>query len=796
MDTILSSLQNLHAGLLALIIKSSFILLITFGIISLMKKFSASARHLVWTVALVAVILLPVIPALTPQWQVPLLPDPAALRSGEKEIPELDTKFSATEKEGESSLAAIPTQPNEIAPGKVVTKKANEDYLEPLQKNLQIPLLGSHSGQSKGAEADSVTQEPFDLILPLLIVWAGGVVVTFFWLLSGILSVSKAIRKASPIICQGWHRDLETVRGKYNITSAIQLVYSEQFDYPLVFGIFRPKLVIPLNDLQRSDIYRKIVLLHELAHIKRRDTLTQLLVHFALPLNWFNPLAWMAVNNLLREQELSCDDYVLTSQIKPADYAAQLLEITETMKGRTNWAVASMANKSEIKGRIMDILNPEKNRRITGKLFSTLLVLIGLSLILPLASAQMWSNESAGTTKEAEKVEPLLEYSELFQDDDEDGPQVRKKFEDLNFENLIEELNSSDPYVTAKAAFYLGAFKNKSAEALPRLIELLGDDRKVKINFVYQYPGSDDSFMMWKGTGTPGNLAAQAIKAIGLKNVDQLLPSLKGGNDHARYNSLKIIAKMEGNDAHDAIASAVGDSSVEVRLLAVKSLRKMKNKKYLPVIGSRINDPDKDVRQYAVKTLKEFKDEACIPYLSKTVNDSDQEVRLYALRALQEIDTEEARLVAIPFLKDTDNDVRNRAIRVLRESDNPKVLSLLKESLSDLDEENRLLVLKTLMNSPGKNLIPFLKNMNQDKSRDVRYYAVKTLREINDPGTLTALAGFLSDEDKSIRSTTIRALRDLQNTSAIPFLTEASRTEEDPELRSYINKTITKLEKK
>ena len=72
--------------------------------------------------------------------------------------------------------------------------------------------------------------------------------------------------------------------------------------------------MLPVAAQDWSDEQLRSVLLHELAHIKRRDVLGQLLAQFACALHWFNPLVWFAAWRLHVERERACDDLVLAKR--------------------------------------------------------------------------------------------------------------------------------------------------------------------------------------------------------------------------------------------------------------------------------------------------------------------------------------------------------------------------------------------------------------------------------------------------------------------------------------------------
>ena len=87
-----------------------------------------------------------------------------------------------------------------------------------------------------------------------------------------------------------------------------QLLVSDAINSPLLTGIFRPKLILPVaivNHYTEAEI--KLIIAHELAHLKRCDLLWNWLPTFTQGLFFFNPLIWLVQREWFRVQEICCD---------------------------------------------------------------------------------------------------------------------------------------------------------------------------------------------------------------------------------------------------------------------------------------------------------------------------------------------------------------------------------------------------------------------------------------------------------------------------------------------------------
>jgi beta-lactamase regulating signal transducer with metallopeptidase domain len=99
---------------------------------------------------------------------------------------------------------------------------------------------------------------------------------------------------------------------------------------PAVLGVLRPRIALPCDfDAAFDARERRLMLLHEQVHLRRRDNAWNLLASALLVLHWFNPIAWWAAACLRADQELACDAAVLRRESPDAlaTYAGALLKV-------------------------------------------------------------------------------------------------------------------------------------------------------------------------------------------------------------------------------------------------------------------------------------------------------------------------------------------------------------------------------------------------------------------------------------------------------------------------------------
>ena len=153
------------------------------------------------------------------------------------------------------------------------------------------------------------------------------------------------------------------------------LYLSDKITTPAVYGILRPKIILP-DSYQNKDL--TFVLLHETVHLRRRDNLWRLLAFLTAALHWFNPLAWVFLKCFLADLEFSCDEKVLRTcgaEQKKA-YALSLVDCAENHS-----ILISAFGGARIRVRIENILSYRKLSLFSAVCFAVLMLAIAFVLL-------------------------------------------------------------------------------------------------------------------------------------------------------------------------------------------------------------------------------------------------------------------------------------------------------------------------------------------------------------------------------------------------------------------------------
>lgn len=366
----------LGATVLALIGKSTLILAGA-GLISLAsRRSSAAARHAVWTSALTAILALPLLSASLPEWSWSVLPAPTAPvvePAAHIDSQSITTPDRIAPRPPEITAEATPAALPAPAPVRAVAASTS----------IPVPVRSSQS------------------VWPWIAgIWMFGACVVLSVPMFGRILLGRTIRRANRIDREEWPALKETM----GVRRRVDLYQGEQAQMPMTWGLLRPVVLIPAEFGGWTPERRRDVLLHELAHVRRFDCLTQAVAQLACAVYWFNPLAWIAAARMRVERERACDDLVLTLGGLPSEYAGSLLEMARTLRSGRAAALAavSMARPSQLEGRLLAVLDPNRPRRGFSRRSAALAALLGLMFLPPISALRLSAQvvKSAGSSKE------------------------------------------------------------------------------------------------------------------------------------------------------------------------------------------------------------------------------------------------------------------------------------------------------------------------------------------------------------------------------------------------------------
>jgi len=188
--------------------------------------------------------------------------------------------------------------------------------------------------------------------------------------------------------------DLSALAGELGIEHPVDALETAPGRMPMSFGMLRPAVFMPADSAEWSEDRRRVVLLHELAHVRRGDHAKHLCARVALCAYWWNPLAWLAWRAFLKERERATDDLVLAAGARASDYAAHLLEIARSMRSAPalSAAAVAVARRSQLEGRLLAILDSARNRKSPGRAGALAAAVICAAVVIPLAALQAQDN--------------------------------------------------------------------------------------------------------------------------------------------------------------------------------------------------------------------------------------------------------------------------------------------------------------------------------------------------------------------------------------------------------------------
>lgn len=378
-------------------VKGLALLALAGGVILLMRRQSASARHHVWLLAMTALLLLPVLSLTLPKWRI--LPPELALQAP-------NTPEPTPTPRKETAIAPAPvvhsTRESEPIPPGITVEAVDTGSLAPTTTAPAAPEAPKHE------EATSVWPES------LLLAWLLGALLLLGRMGVSALALHRLRRKEERLTSGPLFEALTRARIELQHNRPVALSLDERRTMPMSWGIISGNVLLPAEATSWSPSQLQAVLRHEVGHLKRRDPSVQVLVQLVCALHWFNPLVWLAAWRLRTERERACDDLVLESGMKATDYAQHLLDVAAGYRSPSlsSASAVAMARHTRLEGRLRAIMSDQLNRRSLTRTLVTAFSILGAAIVLPFAmlEAQPEDPEEPHVPTEAVATDGQTDY--------------------------------------------------------------------------------------------------------------------------------------------------------------------------------------------------------------------------------------------------------------------------------------------------------------------------------------------------------------------------------------------------
>jgi beta-lactamase regulating signal transducer with metallopeptidase domain len=259
-----------------------------------------------------------------------------------------------------------------------------------------------------------------------------GIVIHRWWTVFNQIYQSQCIPDENLIA------SVESLRKKLGISRRFNVVVTSANYGPCVFGFFKPTLILPeivVTGTDQKTLHG--ILAHEIIHVRRGDTLLDLVQMFAQVLWWFHPMVWWANRQVNRLSEHCCDDETIAGlSCQPISYARGLLKVLELRNQIKPVVSFSGMRAVEVTRLRLESLISRRSRLLArAPLFCWLLALSGGLIFLPGALENISPFGKAEQRKNQVSLDSLAQtafnsadwesaskhYQEILKDDPDNG---------------------------------------------------------------------------------------------------------------------------------------------------------------------------------------------------------------------------------------------------------------------------------------------------------------------------------------------------------------------------------------
>ena len=267
---------------------------------------------------------------------------------------------------------------------------------------LAAPLVALGRVQVTGASG-IVLQNAHDgvtLVDALLVVYVAGVTLVLAQTIGAMVAASLRLRHAARVRGARWDVALGDARRTLGIRRDVRLYVDRRAAVPVTWGALRPVIVLPASATSWTREELRIVLLHELGHVRANDWAFNLAARFVCALYWFHPGVWWAARSLRDDCEIACDDTVIAAGVRRSDYAELLVDAASSIHAGCGVRSPAMAltRARGLRARIAAVLDVRHDVRPLRRGWATVATLGTLGVAGPVSAVQLAPSREVLTT--------------------------------------------------------------------------------------------------------------------------------------------------------------------------------------------------------------------------------------------------------------------------------------------------------------------------------------------------------------------------------------------------------------
>lgn len=259
---------------------------------------------------------------------------------------------------------------------------STETYKIPVQPNFNDNTVGN---------TDNIKVNAKNIIA---FIWFFGALVMLLWLMYTYISFYKKLQKETYDTNQRLTNIFEKCKKRMGVKRNLCLRVSGIVNTPSLFGVINPKIILPPETAKLGDKEIEYVLLHELAHYKRKDVLINLLLLGFQVVHWFNPAMWYCFKCIRQDMEAATDERVLSilEHTEHKDYGRALIAIlenfTQPLLAPRLLGMVNDRNSMERRIRMIKMAEIFKRKR-------NITIIVGIACILVLGGVLLTNGISA-----------------------------------------------------------------------------------------------------------------------------------------------------------------------------------------------------------------------------------------------------------------------------------------------------------------------------------------------------------------------------------------------------------------